>query len=181
MYTAQQERCDLKPESYYKKLWNWAHGDDGTSSPNTNEGWKIINEYLHTFPIVDKHNPAKDSINAPQSSVHEEVIYDSLTNNETAVAEAIEDDRVGFRGGIISSYRVKELTGLNGKRVSKVLSNLNYKKYCRCSKGILQEEGIRPHLWVKKDVTDDIGTIIDRYMIANYNHSPVNPDEIIRT
>jgi len=61
-YTAQQYLGDLQRDgmtgNYFPRLWDWLRGG----------GFAIVNEYLHTYPLIDALNPAKDCVRAPITS-----------------------------------------------------------------------------------------------------------------
>lgn len=159
LYTAQQEKEDLEPKSYYVNLWNWF---------KKSGGFAIVHEYLATFPIDDEYNPATSCIDAPRSSVHDEVIYNSLTNNQLKITEAVDDEVIGFRGGIISSQRAKDLLNVSGKKAGNILKAIGYRKGPRMTKCIFAESGVKPYLWIKKNNNDNHDVVVDNYLSLNY-------------
>ncbi len=96
-FTAQQSIDDIvscgMDGDYFPKLWNWLR--DG--------GFEIVNDYLHTYKIVEKFNPAGGCHRSPRTSTEDQVITASYNVAEQVILEAISDEETGFRGGWISS------------------------------------------------------------------------------
>lgn len=104
LYTAQQSVEDLQAcgwlgTDYFPKLYNWF--------------WKggsaIVAEYLHTYQISEKLNPATTCHRAPRSSSTDEAIKNSVGPVEQEILEAIDEGRAGFAGGWISSVALNRL------------------------------------------------------------------------
>lgn len=102
-FTAQQtaEDCfrDGLTPAYFSKLWDWL--DD--------RGFAIVNHYLRNYVIDPAYDPAKLSTRAPKTSSTEKAIAASLGTIEQEILHAIEEERVGFRGGWISSKALDTL------------------------------------------------------------------------
>lgn len=100
-YTAQQTANDLKRDgltgSYFPDLYEWLR----------TEGYAIVTDYLHTYPIPQQLNPALSaggtSHRAPETSTTQEAIVASLGRVEQEILEAIDEERLGFAGGWVSS------------------------------------------------------------------------------
>jgi hypothetical protein len=108
-FGAQQHEADLArsglTEAYFKRLYNWANGG----------GWAIIANFLNTYAIPDKWNPAVDCVRAPTTSSTEAALRAGRGSIEQEVAEAIEEGRAGFRGGWVSSMAFDNLLAEIGK------------------------------------------------------------------
>jgi hypothetical protein len=101
-YTPQQKIEDLERDGltteYFTKLVDWLD----------NDGYAIINEFLHTFKIPDEFNPALLK-RAPMTSSTETAIYESLGTVEQEILEAVEQELPGFKKGWISSVALDHL------------------------------------------------------------------------
>ncbi len=102
-YTAQQQASDLVRDgmdgNYMSEIYNWLRA----------EGYAIVAELLHTFPIPDEYNPAKLLQRAPETSSTEEAIIATRGGVEQEVQEAIEQGLPGFCGGWLSSLALERL------------------------------------------------------------------------
>lgn len=103
MYTAQQNADDLvrdgmTPE-YFRKFYAWARAD----------GYAIISDLLHEYPIPDELNPAGAAIVAPLTTSTEEAINEGLGGAEQEILEAIAQGLPGFAGGWVSSMALDRL------------------------------------------------------------------------
>ncbi len=107
-YAAQQASGDLKRDgldgAYFPDLYAWLRAD----------GYAIVTEFLHTYPIPAGFNPAVDCHRAPVTSSTAAAISASLGGIEQEILEAIDEDRPGFAGGWVSSMALDLL--LKNKR-----------------------------------------------------------------
>lgn len=92
------ERCGLTSD-YFLKLWDWFR--DGGSLYTTH--------FLQTYEGIAKYDPAAGCTRAPASSSTERAIEVSRNAAEELIAEAIGEERLGFRGGWVSSVAVSAL------------------------------------------------------------------------
>jgi hypothetical protein len=107
-YTAQQTAADLERDGmtgdYFPRLYAWLEA----------EGFAIVSELLHTYPIPDEFNPATVLHRAPNTSTTDEVIAESRGPVEQAIMEAVAQGLPGFMGGWVSSHALEGLlAGLN--------------------------------------------------------------------
>lgn len=113
-FTAQQtaEDCirDGLTSAYFSKLWSWL--DAG--------GFAIVNHYLRNYPLEAVYDPARLSTRAPRTSSTDQAIAASLGSIEQEILQAIEEERMGFKGGWISS---KALDGLFREKGIKLAPN----------------------------------------------------------
>lgn len=155
-YTAQQEVTDLEKYGmtgdYFPDLYEWLRGD----------GFAIVNEFLHTYQIPDKYNPAKGCHRAPHTSSTNEACIMSLGGIEQEVMEAIEEERYGFANGWISSFAFDKM--LDDRRDSKriprrkrreILKSLGYDWHPGLINGRVNNpiaaEGGKPKLYIHRD------------------------------
>jgi hypothetical protein len=152
-YTAQQCRKDLERDgmggSYFPDLYNWLKRD----------GYEIVTEYLRNYPIPDEFNPARESHRAPVTSSHNEVILASMGRMEQEITDAVESDRIGFRGGWISSHFLDQLikdVGMDrmysrSKR-REMLADMGYEPHPGLTNGqcnnAVRPDGMKPRLWL---------------------------------
>lgn len=156
-YTAQQEFEDLERDGmngrYFSGLYDWAETG----------GWAKISEYLATCDIPDEFNPAKECRRAPVTSSTNEALALSLSPVEQDILEAVEEDRLGFRGGWISSVAVSRLFRYHNHIVTPnkrraMLEKLGYVFRGRMSQMSAMDEGQRPTLYCTKHlrVSDNV-------------------------
>lgn len=157
-YTAQQQDGDLDRDGmgghYFPNLYRWLKREDG---------YAIVSEYLEKFAIPDELNPATDCHRAPITSSTEEAIEVSVGGIEQEILEAVEENRVGFMGGWISSVALEKLLhGLGASRkipVNKrrdLLKTLGYDWHPGLNKGrtnspIMIDDGKKPRLFLQID------------------------------
>jgi hypothetical protein len=102
-YSAQQTEEDIIRDemngNYFPNLYDWLKGG----------GYAIVADYLETYAIPTELNPAGACHRAPVTSTTSEAIDASLGGIEQEVIEAIEEGRVGFSGGWISSMAFERL------------------------------------------------------------------------
>ena len=102
-YTPQQHASDLIRDGmdgeYFARLINWLKYQDG---------FAIVSELLHTFPIPPEYNPVGMS-RAPSNSSDNAVFAESRGGVEQQIAEVIAQDTPGFMGGWVSSVQLDRL------------------------------------------------------------------------
>ena len=151
-YTAQQSAADLLRDGmdvgYFERLYNWLK--DG--------GYAIVADYLLTYDIPAKLNPAGQCQRAPHTSSESEAISVSTGNDEFMIQEAIESEEIGFRGGFISSHFFGEFVRrknirLSVRRYREVLESLGYEVHTGLIGGrstrALQPDGVKSMLYVR--------------------------------
>jgi hypothetical protein len=95
-YTAQQTVADLERDGMTgttSRACTWLEAD----------GFAIVAELLHTYPIPDEFNPATTLHRAPATSTTDEAITESRGPVEQAIMEAVAQGLPGFMGGYVSS------------------------------------------------------------------------------
>jgi primase-polymerase (primpol)-like protein len=102
-YTAQQSAEDLARDGmdgeYFPELYSWLN----------NGGFARVNHYLSTYPIPEELNPAGKCHRAPETSSTREAITSSMGGVEQEILEAIEENRIGFAGGWVSSVHLDKM------------------------------------------------------------------------
>lgn len=102
-YSAQQSKDDLTRDGmdgeYFPELYDWLN----------NGGYAKVNGYLSTYVIPEDLNPAGKCHRAPITSSTHEAITSSMGGVEQDITEAIEENRIGFAGGWLSSVHLDKL------------------------------------------------------------------------
>lgn len=141
MYSAIQSAEHLERSGmtgvYFNQLFTWLR----------NGGASAVAAWLGAYAIPGEFSPLVSATRAPQSSSHAEALLQSRGTIEQLIADAVEGNVQGFRGGWISSgplaALIKENIGRNpGPRaVAKALENLGYYKIGRSTVIYNQEFG----------------------------------------
>lgn len=130
-YTAQQTAEDLTRDGmvgdYFPNLYHWLK--------NLN-GYAMVHNFLENYVIAEEFNPAGQCQRAPETSSTNEAIKSSLGGVEQTIVEAVEEERLGFAGGWISSVQLEKL--LKEQGVGRYFSHHKRKE-------ILLELGYVPH------------------------------------
>ena len=161
IYTPQQTEADINRDgmggNYFKRIYDWLKNHDG---------YAMVSDYLWTYEIPAKYNPAGDCQRAPISTSIHEAVYATMGNVEQHIMEAIEEERQGFRGGYISSkcldILLRDLKMDNKysphRRLS-IIESLGYAKHPWLNKGRVDNpvasEGTKPTLYYKGELPDD--------------------------
>lgn len=144
-YTAQQTYADLERDGmtgdYFPNLYRWLEAD----------GFAIVAELLHTYPIPDELNPALGLHRAPATSTTDEVIAESRGNIEQSIVEAIAQGTPGMMGGWVSSLALERLLeGLNAA------SRISHTK--------------------RRQIMHDLGYMLHPGLVDGRVNNPVQPD-----
>jgi hypothetical protein len=155
-YTAQQQVEDLSRDGmtgdYMLDLYHWLKKENG---------YAIVSEFLHTWPIPDDYNPATKMHRAPETSSTALAIAMSQGGVEQEIAEAVAEGRPGFAGGWVSSVALDRLLRVikaerkipqNKRR--ELLAALGYLPHPALPDGRAQSEsmidgGSKPRLFIK--------------------------------
>lgn len=153
-YTAQQTAEDVIRDGmggeYFPNLYNWLKSG----------GYAIVNEMLSTYPIPDELNPAGHCHRAPLTSSTDAAIAASLGGVEQEILEAIDEGRIGFAGGWVSSkaldllldnMRANRAIPINKRR--ELMQSLGYDWHPALKNGRvnnhIQIDGGKPKLFIK--------------------------------
>lgn len=153
LFTAQQAFEDLRRDGmtveYFVPLYQWLKTG----------GYAIVTEFLHTYEIPAKLNPAGDCQRAPLSSTTGEAISASTGGVEQEIEEAISQGLPGFCGGWVSSHQLEKLLerlgrvrGITHLRRKEMLESLGYRwhpalKEGRTNNPVLPDQ-TKPRLYV---------------------------------
>lgn len=102
-FTAQQSADDVERDGmngdYFPKLYTWLK----------NDGYAIVANFLANYQIPEELNPATSCHRAPHTSSTIEAVTASLGGIEQEILEAIDEGRIGFAGGWVSSVAIERL------------------------------------------------------------------------
>jgi hypothetical protein len=156
LFSAQQIAEDLARDGmngeYFPRLYDWLRAD----------GYAIVSELLHTFPIPDEYNPATSCQRAPVTTSTAAAIDASTGGVEQELHEAIAQGLPGFCGGWVSSIQLDRMLERLGvaRRVThskrkEMLETLGYIYHPALIDGrvnnlVLPDAG-KPRLFVHKD------------------------------
>lgn len=156
LFSAQQQADDLKRDGmggeYFPRLYDWLRAD----------GYAIVSELLHTFPIPNEFNPATHCQRAPVTTSTADAISASTGGVEQEVQEAVAQGLPGFCGGWVSSIQLDRLLERLGvaRRVThskrkEMLDALGYAYHPALVEGrvnnLVLPDGGKPRLFVHKD------------------------------
>jgi len=145
-YSAQQSKEDLINSGmsgrFFPEIYDWAR--DG--------GYAIITDYLFNYAIPEEFNPAGSCHRAPSTTSTSEALSLSLGVVEQEIAEAISEDRPGFRGGWVSSVALDNFLAEKRHRVAlnkrrELLGSLGYVVKERMNTPSSIDGGKRPTLY----------------------------------
>lgn len=181
LFSAQQQSTDLTRDGmdgdYFPRLYDWLKAD----------GYAIVAELLHTFPIPDEYNPATKCQRAPVTTSTAAAINASTGGIEQEIHEAVAQGLPGFCHGWVSSIQLERLLDRLGvaRRVThskrkEMLEALGYTYHPALADGrvnnLVLPDGGKPRLFIHKDAADRNITIAadaaKAYETAN-NHSRV--------
>lgn len=165
-YTAQQAAGDLSRDGmtgeYFPRLYQWLRGG----------GYAIVAHFLEGYAIPEHLNPATLCHRAPTTSSTPEAIVASLGGVEQQIIEAIDEGRLGFRGGWVSSTALGALLqSINAthkvppNRRRALLNRLGYEWHPGLTRGRVNNpidvSGTKPYLFIKRG-HDDTGLLDPR-------------------
>lgn len=155
-YTAQQDDTDLGRDGmtgdYFPDLYQWLR--EG--------GYAVVAHYLENYAIPDELNPATKCHRAPVTSSTAEAINASMGGVEQEILEAVEEGRMGFAGGWISSVALERLLAemragraIPPNKRRELLISLGYDWHPALSNGrvnnpIQIDEGKKPRLFIRR-------------------------------
>jgi len=155
LFCAQQSKADLVHDGmtgdYFPQLYAWLRAN----------GYAIVSELLHTFPIHDDYNPATGCQRAPVTTSTAKAIEASAGGVEQEVNEAIAQGLPGFCDGWISSIQLDRLLERMGvaRRVThskrkEMLETLGYSYHPALVEGrvnnLVLPDGGKPRLFIHK-------------------------------
>jgi len=158
-------RDGLTPE-HFQKFWAWLDA----------EGFAIVNDYLRSYVPAPEFDPAQRASRAPRTSSTDQAIIASRGRAEVEIMQAMEDGRVGFKGGYVSATMVRKL--MEEKRIALPLAKykdtleaINYVPHPTLPEGrtpgVVLPDGVRSRLYVSRDAVPIGGSssaVADDYM-----------------
>lgn len=189
-YSAQQTADDLRRDGmdgrYFPDLYNWLKFEGG---------YEFINDYLHTYQIMEEFNPAGACQRAPATTSTQEAVSLSLGSIEQEVLEAVEEGRSGFAGGWISSAaftrlleQLKAERKIPPNRRSAILNSLGYYHHPSLNGGrvnaIVPSEGTKPRLFIKQGHIlcnlETPGEVLRHYMDAQQYPAGFGESQVVK-
>jgi hypothetical protein len=153
-FTAQQDKqAKIKSgmdSKYFNELNAWLK----------ESGYAIVSEYLYTYDIPEEFNPALGCSEAPDTSTTAQAIEESLGYREQIIMDAIDEGRIRFRNGWVSSFGLKELfeeckIKMSPSKQKGLLASIGILPHPALKNGrvndVIAEEGGKPRLYVKHD------------------------------
>lgn len=177
-FTAQQDADDMirhgMDGTFFPDLWDWAKYEGG---------YQHIADYLLTYDIPLELDPAKLCQRAPETSTTQQAITASKGRAEQELDEAIENDDAGFRNGWISSAKLEAMLTVKGFRLAPgkraaLLMEQGYMLVGRAQRPIMEEDGKKPSLWIRKTMYRDGLSEIDYCLAQGYQSVKVNPANV---
>ena len=156
LFSAQQQAEDLGRDgmggNYFPELYDWLKAD----------GYAIVAELLHTYPIPDEYNPATSCQRAPVTTSTAAAISASTGGIEQEIHEAVAQGLPGFCGGFVSSIQLDRLLEKLGvaRRVThskrkEMLEGLGYTYHPALNDGrvnnLVLPDGGKPRLFIHKN------------------------------
>ena len=138
-------------EDYFYKLYSWA---------NRGQGYAVFSNYIHEFKILDEFNPAIGCLRAPITTSTESAIEHGKGRVEQEILAAIDEERIGFKGGYVSSkyldmlfkeLRVEARIPINKRK--ELMLSLGYEWHPGLNLGrvnnIVMPDGIKSILYIR--------------------------------
>ena len=131
--------------SYFNKLRDWLELRDG---------YAIVTNYLKKFKILPEYDPTIELRRAPKTSSSVEVVKLSALPVEQEIRHAIDSEKIGFRGGYVSSHYLDLL--LRDLRLDRdyprnkrgrIMEGLGYLSIGR-SNNAVQPDGVKVTLYI---------------------------------
>jgi len=145
-------------ETYFADLVDWLKGRGAYDGHGANYGLACVAGSLLSMQIPDEMNPAVLALRSPKTTSTAEALMASLGRAEQEINEAIEEGRVGFCGGWVSSFYVDRLleqlrTHVPRTKRRDLLVALGYDYHPALLNGrandVVSPDGIKSRLYVK--------------------------------
>ena len=155
-FCAQQNAEDLErdgiTQDYFNRLFHWLRHE---------QGFEIVADWLHSIEIPAKYNPSREGScsRAPVTTATRAAVLASLPVEAQHIESAIHEGLPGFRGGWVSSIKLRGL--FDARRIQVAprayamhLKSLGYVRHPALVSGRtsrhIAEEGGRPSLYVRR-------------------------------
>ena len=180
-YTAQQTYADVLRDGmggrYWPDMWEWARAG----------GFDAIAKWLNNATIVAEFDPANGCHRAPDTSSTAAAIEETRGYIEQAIIELIEEELAGFKGGWISSTKLRDHLDdrkirSSGRSRGQAVTALGYVQldgYMRGRAGhIIEEGGTKPTLYVRPEMIGQ-GLGVNHYRLAQGYINSLDSDNIV--
>lgn len=160
-FNPQQEASDLERHGmgadYFARLQGWLRGEGAYAHLGANYGFAVVAHFLATYPIDPEFNPAGACSRAPKTSSTEAALLAGLGAAEQYILEAVEEGRVGFRGGWVSSHYLTRMLDEQSMKYypagrAQLMRSIGYHAHPALNKGrvnnVVQPDGTRSVLYV---------------------------------
>ena len=157
VYCLQQKDGDLVAHGmhreYFAELYNWLEFENG---------YAIVSEHLHTLEIPAEYGLRWLKGPAPVSEDFEEAVIESRSSIEQELAEAIEENTPGLRGGWLNGNVVKKVlqqtcrAHITPRRREEAVKQLGFIPHPALGNGYLKNnlpDGSRPKIYAHRDMT----------------------------
>ena len=181
-YTAQQTAADVTAAGmggrYWPDMWNWAR----------NGGFDAVAAWLKAVPLVEEFNPADGCHRAPTTSSTAAAIEETRGYIELAILELIDEELAGFKGGWISSTKLRDMMDerrirSSGRSRGQAVAALGYVPLDGFPRGraghIIEEGGTKPTLYVRPDMIGQ-GLGLNHYRLAQGYINSLDSGDIVQ-
>jgi hypothetical protein len=168
-FAAQQTAADLIRDGmggrFFPDLWDWAR----------NGGYAAVAGFLSRYEVDPEFDPRGACHRAPTTSTTEDAMNESLGPIEQEILDLIGQELPGFRGGWISSVRLKEHLSrqVSWRVLRDALVTLGYKPCPLWQDGrpgaLVQEGGVRPRLYCTDAVATSCNSVNDYLTAQDYS------------
>lgn len=167
-YMAQQCKDDILAAGmdgeYFRRFWDYARGRGEWAAMGDGYGFAVFHEFLATYAIDPEFDPAGACQVAPRTSSTHAAIRESLGAVEQHVMETIEQGRMGFQGGWVSSIALDKLLEEMGRagriphhKRRAMMQSLGYDWHPALTDGRVNNpvapDGAKPRLYVHQSET----------------------------
>lgn len=160
--TAQESEEDcyrdgLTP-AYFSDIWDWLEGRNEYAHRGQQYGYRVVNDYLQSYVPEPEFDPAQGATRRPKTSCFDRAVEAGRGGVEQEIMAAIDEERVGFAGGWVSSKFLDDLIATSRVKVPRnkrkdLMGTLGYVWHPGLELGkatsILQPDGIRSRLYVR--------------------------------
>lgn len=160
--TAQESEEDcyrdgLTP-AYFSDIWDWLEGRGAYADRGGQYGYRVVNHYLRSYVPDPEFDPAQGATRRPKTSCFDRAVEAGRGGIEQEVMAAIDEERVGFAGGWVSSKFLDDLIAQSRVKVPRnkrkdLMGSLGYIWHPALEQGKatanVQPDGIRSRLYVR--------------------------------
>lgn len=163
-FCAQQSKEEIEEDGmggdYFPDLYAWMRGEKQYAELGPDYGYAVVAHFLETYQIPDALNPATACHRAPETTSTFEAVEESMGTVEQEILEAIDEGRLGFAGGWISSIALEHLlqgsrkaTAISHKKRRDILASLGYTWHPALPGGrasvVIPTDGGKSRLYIK--------------------------------